>query len=1049
MPPTAANRHDLLPGNLPAPLLVGIALGILFAWWLAYGLTAKRDRGTAGMIFRVIRIAVGSVAIWMGWQLLGRIVMLETGWSLWACAILGAAAFEITHWLYRFERNFVPPGRGRLLLLLRLGALATLLVILVQPVLSRVTSREIGREVVVVIDDSESMQLVDRQNTLGGQMAVASLFSPEALTGRPDLQPVLRAVRAWQTDLAGQRQALDAPTGADPAMLEQIIRNRTASLTNAIDSIRPRLAETAASLRKAAEAAQSDPNLLRQLQDLQRPFEEQLPRALEEARRQIEGHNHLAITAQLQAADDQLSMVMRQLPAVSDQLDEVYYRNLSDTQRGAINKAAEQPRAEIARRSLLQKDAKGRTVVEALRERYNVRFVRFGHEAGDFDGDAWLQGGRLTPDADAPRLRQSTDLTGALEDAIAKVPSEALGGVLLLSDGRHNGEIPAEDAARQLGSQGSPVCAVTVGSTIGPRDASVLRVEAPQSIYLGDRIGVRAEVKLDGLQGLKVRARLMAGEQSVAEEIISVPENQYRTELRFAHAPPAKGILDYSVELEKINGELFDNNNRWDFKCAVTDDRTNVLVVDSFPRWEFRYLRNLFYARDKSVHLQYVLLNPDRIAGQEDRPSIPASAARPFGQAEATRLPESAAEWRKYDAIILGDLQPAAIDDGTWKAIRQAVSERGSLLVFVAGPRYLPGAQTSPVFAELLPVVGSHEATTDPIEPFHMEITQAGLSNPILQQSLSSSANRQIWAGMPSLPWRYSPGAVKDGAEVLAYAIPESQQMPADGSNVSGAPGDVEAALQQLARQKEFEQTNSLVVAHRFGLGRVVLLNFDSTWRFRYGVGDAYHHKFWGQLLRWGTGENLRSGGEYVRLGTDQLSYTPNSPIQVSARVLDRNLQPVTGGGVFVSLYRGSERLQRQPMTFRAGSNGMFDCALDPIATEGEYKLVLEGGPVDRARQESGLTSVDTPVIISKTRSSVEFAELTADHDYLSQITQLAGGGLATLTDVHGVIDRFGAPKQTLQERQDTKLWDKWPLLALFLSFTGLEWILRRNAGLS
>jgi hypothetical protein len=136
-------------------------------------------------------------------------------------------------------------------------------------------------------------------------------------------------------------------------------------------------------------------------------------------------------------------------------------------------------------------------------------------------------------------------------------------------------------------------------------------------------------------------------------------------------------------------------------------------------------------------------------------------------------------------------------------------------------------------------------------------------------------------------------------------------------------------------------------------------------------------------------------------------------------------------------------------MTYREGSNGMFDCSLDPIATEGDYKLVLEGGPVERARQESGLTSIETPLIISRTRSPVEFAELTADHDSLAQLTQLADGSLASLTDVHGLIDRFGAPKEILQERQDLKLWDKWPLLVLFLAFIGLEWILRRNAGLS
>jgi len=476
----AANRHDLLPGTIPTLLLAFVALGILFAWWLAYRLTANRTQGFPGMVFRVVRISLGSAAMWLGIQLLGRFVMLETNWSLWFCAILGGAAFEIIHWLYRFERGFVPPGRGRILIALRLGSLATLLVILVQPVLSRVTQREISREVVVVVDDSESMQLVDQQNSLSGQIAVAAIFAPEAFAKRPDLQPTLRSVRAWQAELAGQRQALSAPTGADPALLEQLVQSHTTSLSAAIESIRPHLAESAAALKKATEAAGGDGNLIRLLEDLQRPFQEQLPRALEEAGRQVEGKNHLAVTAQLQSAEDQLSMILRQLPPAISQLDEVFYRNLSNEERDAIDKAAAKPRSEIARRALLQKDAKNRTVVEALQERYSVRFVRFGHEVADFDGEAWLEGEPLTPEADTVRFRQGTDLTAALEDAIAKVPSEALGGVLLLSDGRHNAEIPAEDAARQLGAQGSPLCAVAVGSQIGPRDASVLRVIAPQ-----------------------------------------------------------------------------------------------------------------------------------------------------------------------------------------------------------------------------------------------------------------------------------------------------------------------------------------------------------------------------------------------------------------------------------------------------------------------------------------------------------------------------------------------------------------------------------------
>jgi hypothetical protein len=1051
------NRHDLLPAEVPFALLAGLALLSAVLWALAIRTTGgpgpERPLSPAALTTRFLRIALGATFFWLLWQTLGRVTVLETAWPLWGCAALGGCVAEILLSLYRYERRFVPPARGRTLTLLRLGALATLLVILVQPVFSRMRARDISREVIVLVDDSESMQLVDQQHTLTDQLAVAALFAPEALSGRPDLQPILRSARSWQAEIARQRQALAPPEGttADAAALQALVQGRAGSLAPFLDGLLPKLAPTADRIAAASSAARGDDAAMNLLRDLERPFREQLPRALAEARRQTDAGNHLALSAQLQAAEDQLAMVLRQLPPVISRLDEVYHRNLSEADRTALAQAAARPRSEIARQILRQRDGEGRTVADVLQERYTLRFVRFGNDHAEFDGAAWLEGAPLTPEKDTDRFRQTTDLAAALEGAMAKVPAEALGGVLLLSDGRHNAEVPPEDAARQLGSQGSPLCAIALGSRIGPRDASVLRVLAPQSLYLGDRIGVRAEVKLDGLQGKKIRARLLAGGVPVAEETIQVPEAQYRTELRFAHAPPEKGILDYTVELEETEGELFDHNNRWEFKCAVTDDRTNVLIVDSFPRWEFRYLRNLFYGRDKSVHLQYVLLNPDRITGQDDRPSVPASAARPFGEAEATRLPESEAEWRKFDAVILGDVPPAALDDATWRTLRKAVSERGTLLVFVAGPRYFPHEHRHPVLAELLPVVPAPaDGNTADATPFRFELTQAGQSSPILQQSLSGTVNRQIWAGIPSLPWRSLPGAIKESAEVLAYAVPESGTAVPDGDTpFNGNPEEVEAALRQLARQKELEQENALLVAHRFGLGRVVLLNFDSTWRFRYGVGDTHHHKFWGQLLRWGTGENLRSGGEYVRLGTDQLSYSPNAPIKVSARILDRNLQPVTGGGVHVSLYRGDQRLQRRPLTYRPGSNGMFDGELDPIAVEGEYRLELDGGPVVRARQESGLASVDTPLIISRARGSAEYAELTADHDSLAQWTQLGGGALASVTDAHGLLDRFGSPKETVQERVDTPLWDQWPLLTLFLGLLGTEWILRRQAGLS
>ena len=63
------------------------------------------------------------------------------------------------------------------------------------------------------------------------------------------------------------------------------------------------------------------------------------------------------------------------------------------------------------------------------------------------------------------------------------------------------------------------------------------------------------------------------------------------------------------------------------------------------------------------------------------------------------------------------------------------------------------------------------------------------------------------------------------------------------------------------------------VVPRSFGQGKVLMLTTDQSWRLRHRVGDTRHHRFWGQVLRWGSGEKLRAGNTFVRLGTDKLRY--------------------------------------------------------------------------------------------------------------------------------------------------------------------------------
>ncbi|MEM7496315.1 MAG: hypothetical protein AAF471_09555, partial [Myxococcota bacterium] len=271
--------------------------------------------------------------------------------------------------------------------------------------------------------------------------------------------------------------------------------------------------------------------------------------------------------------------------------------------------------------------------------------------------------------------------------------------------------------------------------------------------------------------GSRAKVLLKRGDEIVDEKEIRIPQDHHREEVRFSDVPEVGGVDAYRVELQAANGKLFpgerfDNNNSWEFETAITDARTNVLIVDSHPRWEFRYLRNLFYGRDKSIHLQYVLLEPDTIFGQAP-PRVAASAARKFGDAQATELPVSEEEWRKFDVIIIGDVPPDAINDSTWEIIQSCVNDRAALLVAIAGPRHMPHAVSSEVARSLFPVEytpSRREFFGTDKPPFRLVLTAEGRNHSITAQSDSRLENERVWGEFPEFRWRHPVDGVKEGA---------------------------------------------------------------------------------------------------------------------------------------------------------------------------------------------------------------------------------------------------------------------------------------------
>lgn len=1052
---TLSKTNELSAAGFHPVVAWGLAAALATLWWLARRWSRRLPesrliRAAAG----AGRIVIGALALWAFWQALRGHLLLETTWPLPVHGFLGAAAIEIVLGLYELEKRIVPERVGRWLTALRVVAVLAVLTILAQPVFSRMETRKVDRNVVILLDESESMQQADTLMPVGERLALAAFLGIGGQEGRPPLARLMREAAELSAGLEAAGEWVRPPDGVNEAASKELITGKQKELKELLDKATAWSDAAAAALDEGGPTLKNLPDDLRRiLRESRSAAVDQMRQELRLAREGVERGEGRKLRSSLRGAAENAVRGAAGSGPLVDFVDEAFYSSLPQDVRTRITEAAARPRRELALEALRRKPAGGPSLLEKLSEKYTVRFRQFGKESVETAG---------LPEA-VPAdgaMRSRTDAAEALTKIQESCPPENLAGVVMLSDARNNGAQPPDDAARRLGLQGSPICPVLVGSAAGARDASLVEVSHPQSIFLGDRLRVRADIKVDRMRGREVKVSLLRGDKVMKTETLKVPEDAWRTSVRLDDTPEEKGIHAWKVRIDPMDGEQFAQNNEWAFDAAVSDDRTNVLLIDDQPRWEFRYLRNLFDSRDKSVQLQYVLLHPDIVADAAPLPAIPAAAGRPFGQSEATRLPATPEEWRKFDVIILGDVPPDVMTPENWAILRDCVGNRGAMLIMVAGRNYLPHAFSNPAAKELVPV--NYEPTTQaqdagPEPAYRLALTAEGRQSPVFSQSLSGLENSRIWERMPVLRWRHAHGGAKEGSQVLAWAQPvavdgQGMELPGDtgGASLTGSGADADTdPAGALLRRKAQESRNALVVASQVDLGKVVMLSFDQTWRFRYGVGDTYHHRFWGQLLRWGAGESLPSGTASVRLGTDLLTYEPGKPVTVRARLMDDQFRPLTTAKITASILKDGQPLASRLLDYRKDSQGLYEATFEGLTGSGVHTVELSGPDVEKLAARDGLRTVQQKITLGATGNPVELGDLTVDPEMATRLASLSGGSVTGLSDAASVMEKFGPGSTQVEEKKETSLWDNWIILALAIGAITTEWILRRRHALA
>ena len=712
-------------------------------------------------------------------------------------------------------------------------------------------------------------------------------------------------------------------------------------------------------------------------------------------------------------------------------------------------------RAEMVRRLVAVGGGSG-FLAKAARK-YEVDVFRFG---------SWLLRDESIQEEkeldDKERMfRSVTDLTKALELAIKEVPAEEISSIIVFTDGRHNGDAGVESIARKLGGYGIQVSAVVVGGTVKPFDLSIAAADSPESVFLGDKVRFTVRVAATHANGRKAKLHFLDADGQLDEREFTVEGDDWSKEFKFTDVPKEQGVYSYRLKVTNLEGELFAENNERQLDVAVSDDRTNVLLVDGRPRWEYRYLRNLFYGRDKSVHLQDWLVHPDSIAGVQPKLLEYASAARPFGQSEAGGWPIQDNDWRQFDVIIIGDIGEDVLTEDVVEQLRYNVEDRGTLLVLISGSEYMPYAIRNQKLRDLMPIEYDPDGASHrdaPEESFAFQLAAAGRGHVVMNQSSSPSENEDIWNEIPDFHWRLPIKGVKAGADVLAYANPKKGDGSADADAGAMAQSiaatieeDPEAALKRLEEMRGEQSRNALVVAAARGKGKVLMLTTDSMWRLRSKSGDQLHHRFWGQVMRWGAGEKLRSGNMYVRIGTDQLRYGAGETVKAYARFLDEKHNGIDGlePRLLVRSAATGGRVSAYRATKRPDSNGVYECEIPGCTKPGVYSVNLDCGKAQEMLGKRYPQGLETSFVVVTTKQPAEEVDITATRNQVERVASATGGKVLSPTEYVKLDADFGGGSKRIADRVEFHLWSLPPLFLFIVAFLTAEWIMRKRASLA
>ncbi|MGD9723694.1 MAG: VWA domain-containing protein [Pirellulales bacterium] len=604
---------------------------------------------------------------------------------------------------------------------------------------------------------------------------------------------------------------------------------------------------------------------------------------------------------------------------------------------------------------------------------------------------------------DAQPRGESSRLGAGLRRVLADLRGTPPAAVVYLTDGINTDGEALADAARYSRRKGVPLFTVGLGSEQPVRDLELADLLVDEVVFVDDVVNFEFKLSASGFAGQTVNVILREKDDPavLARMQATVEADGKPQRLRLPYRPTKVGEYEYIVEVENLPEEAQHENNSEQRLVSVRKEQIRVLLVQAYPNFEFRYLKNML-ERDTTIELKTVLQDADLEYAELDQTALGV-------------FPVRREDLFAFDVIIFGDVNPSYLSASALENVHDFVTKKGGGLAFIAGPLFTPlGYQNTPL-EPLFPIVCSAASSPTPrelTEGFSLRPTDLGISSPQMQLGDDAAETERIWRELPPMYWLLEAPQVKPGARVLA----EHPTRLAD----DGRPLPV-------------------ILMQYVGAGKVLFHATDDTWRWRHRVGDVFFARYWIQAVRYLSRSKLLGKDHSIELSTDRREFRRGEAVRLRARFIDERQAPVADDGVVVVLEREGQKNQRVSLHRNATNRGVFEGTFND-AMDGRYHAWVAAPTLEGKAPATDFLVVAPPG---------ELEHVQMDAAELSRAADETRGRFYRIQQVDRLAGDLPPGRQVpIETLPPEVLWNQWWLLSAFLGLIVSEWILRKRKGM-